>query len=133
MRQGTRRPDPASISYARRRISPGWFSSSPPRRRASLFPDLLAPQDVPGAADRLDHLGFFWVRLDLGTQPVDVNVNRARLAGIVVAPDIGQQLFAREDLSRIAQQEGQEIESPRFDRSNLSIAQRVLCRNWVMR
>ena len=76
-----------------------------------------AAQHVTHAADRFEQLGVLRILLDLRAQPVDVNVDRARLAGVVVAPDVGQQLLAREDLALVAQEESEQVECLGLDRS----------------
>ena len=54
---------------------------------------------------------------------MDVDVDRARLAGVVVAPDVLEQLVAGEDLARMAEQEREQLERLRLDRQDLAVAQ----------
>src|SRR5712691_10173657 len=49
------------------------------------------------------------VVLDLLAQPADVNVNRAFVAEIFVAPDFGEDQIAREDSALVAHQFGEEV------------------------
>ncbi len=77
---------------------------------------VVEAQHVAHAADRLQEPRVRRVILDVAAQPVDVDVDRARLAGVVVAPDTLQQLVAREHLARVAQQEREQLERLRLDR-----------------
>jgi hypothetical protein len=56
---------------------------------------------------------------------VDVDVDGARLASVVVAPDLLQQLVAAEDVAGIAQQESQQVEGFGLDRQDLAAAQQA--------
>jgi hypothetical protein len=66
------------------------------------------------------------VVLDLAAQPVDVDVDRARLAGVVVAPHVFQQLVTGEDLARVTHEERQELEGLGFDRQRFAVAQQPM-------
>ena len=57
---------------------------------------------------------------------MDVHVDRARLARVVVAPDVLEQLVAGEHLARVAEQEGQQLERLRLDRQRLAVAQQPM-------
>ena len=63
---------------------------------------------------------------DLAAQPVDVDVDRPGLAGVVVAPDLLEQLVAGEDLARVADQEREQVERLRLDRQRLAVAQQAM-------
>ena len=63
------------------------------------------------------------VGLDLAAQPVHVDVHGAGLAGVVVAPDVLEQLVAREDLAGMAEQEGEQVEGLGLDGQRLAVAQ----------
>ena len=54
---------------------------------------------------------------------MDVDVDRARLARVVVAPNPLQELVAADHLARMAQEEGEELEDLRLQRDLLAIAQ----------
>ena len=70
----------------------------------------VTPQDVADAPDGLQEPRVRRVLLDVAPQPVDVDIDRAGLAGVVVAPDAFQQLVAAEHLAGVAQQERQQLE-----------------------
>ena len=57
---------------------------------------------------------------------MDVDVDRPRLAGVVVAPDVLEELVARERLARVAEQEREELERLRLDRQRLAVAQQPM-------
>ena len=61
--------------------------------------------------------------LDLAAQPMDVDVDRARLARVVVAPDLLEQLVAGEDLAGVSDQEREQLERLGLDRQDLAVAQ----------
>ena len=52
-----------------------------------------------------------------------MDVHGARLAGVVVAPDLLQQLVAGEDLARVAHEEREQLERLGLDRDSLPVAQ----------
>src|SRR4051794_14725008 len=56
-------------------------------------------EDVADAADRVDERRLSGILLDLAPEPVDVDVDRARLAGIVVPPHLLEELVTGEHLS----------------------------------
>jgi hypothetical protein len=60
------------------------------------------PEDVADAADRVDEPRARGIVLDLAAEPVDVDVDGARLAGVVVAPDALEELVPGEDLAGVA-------------------------------
>src|SRR6476620_6828770 len=66
-------------------------------------------EHVPHATDRVDEPRRARVGFDLAAKPVDVDVDRPRLAGVVVAPDALQQLVAGEDLAGMTDQEGEQV------------------------
>ena len=49
-------------------------------------------------------------------QPVDVDVDRAGLARVVVAPDLLEELVAGEDLARVTDEEREQLEGLGLDR-----------------
>ena len=63
------------------------------------------------------------IGLDPAAQPVDVDVHGPRLAGVVVAPDVLEQLVAGEDLARVADEEGEQLERLGLERHDLAVAQ----------
>src|SRR6187401_2910903 len=91
-----------------------------PRRSAR------APEHVADAADRMDERGVRWIGLDPAAQPMDVDVDRARLATVVVAPYVLEQLVAGEDLARVADQEGEQLECLRLDRDDLPVTEQPM-------
>ena len=54
---------------------------------------------------------------------MDVDVDGPRLARVVVAPDVLEELVAGEDLARVAEQERQQLERLGLDRQDLAVAQ----------
>ena len=54
---------------------------------------------------------------------MDVDVDRARLPGVVVAPYPFEKLLSAEDLAGIANEEGEQLERLRLDRQRLAVAQ----------
>src|SRR5438094_98899 len=94
--------------------------NSAPRR---VCPSRWPPEDVADPADRVEKGRVRGVVLDLAAQPVDVHVNGARLARVVVAPYVLEQLVAREHLARMAKQEREQLEGLRLDRQSLAVAQ----------
>ena len=66
------------------------------------------------------------IRLDLCPEPVHVHVDRARLTGVVVAPDLLQELVAGEDLAGVAEQEGEQLEGLGLDRQLLAVAEQPM-------
>ena len=67
--------------------------------------------------------GFAGIGLDPAAQPVDVDVDRPRLATVVVAPHVLEQLVASEDLAGMADEKGQQFERLRLDRDDLTVAE----------
>ena len=59
---------------------------------------------VPHAPDREDVPGIRRVRLDLRSQPPDVDVDEPAVAEVVVAPDPVEELLAAQDLARVGRQ-----------------------------
>src|SRR5690242_17529427 len=57
---------------------------------------------VADAADRHDDLGALGIVLDLGAQPLDVDVDEAGVAGVAVAPHLLEEDLTGEDLPRLA-------------------------------
>src|SRR6185503_4939754 len=80
-------------------------------------------EHVADAADRVDELRRRRVVLQRRAQPVDVDVDRPGLAGVVVAPDVLQQLVAGERLARVPEEEREKLEGLRLDRQGLAVAQ----------
>src|SRR5262245_30400905 len=54
------------------------------------------------------------VRLDRRAEPVDVHVHGPRLTGVVIAPDALEELVAAEDLTRVPDEEREELEDLRL-------------------
>ncbi len=116
---------PIGVDLVRAPALSGRFSSSPLSRRAILFfrPALAwPPQHVAHSAYRLDDFWTLRIGFDLGTQPVDVDVDGARLADILVTPDAFEQLLAAEYLAGVADEEGQQVEGFRLYRPGLAVA-----------
>src|ERR1700728_3531811 len=67
-------------------------------------------QLVAHSADREDVTGECWVRLDLGAQAPDVDVDQPAVAEVVVAPHPVEQLLAREHLVGVGRQLAEESE-----------------------
>ena len=67
-------------------------------------------EDIADTAHRVDERGVAEVLLDPAAQPVDVDIDRAGFAGVVVARLL-EQLVTREDLARVAEQEGQQLKA----------------------
>ena len=65
-------------------------------------------------------------RLDAAAQPMDVDIDRARLAPVVIAPDVLEQLVAREHLARVTDQERQQLERLWLDGQHLAVAQQAM-------
>ena len=63
------------------------------------------------------------VLLELATEPVDVHVDRPRLARVVVAPDALEQLVAGEHLALVADEEREQLERLGLDRDRLAVAE----------
>src|SRR5688500_1380394 len=82
-----------------------------------------AAEDVADTADGVDEGRVSRVGLDPAAQPVDVDIDRARLAAVVVAPHVLEQLVAGEDLAGMTDQEGEQLERLRLDRDDLAVAQ----------
>src|SRR5439155_7351187 len=82
-----------------------------------------AAEDVAHAADGVDELRRRGVVFKCRTEPVDVDIDRPRLARVVVAPDVLEELVAGERLPGVAEQERQQLERLRLDRQRLSVAQ----------
>src|SRR2546423_12691479 len=82
-----------------------------------------ATEDVPDAANRVEEVGPLRLVVDERAERMDVDVDGPRLAGIVVAPDLLEQLLAREYLARPRQQEREQLERFRPDRQLLAVAQ----------
>src|SRR5207249_4519720 len=78
-------------------------------------------EDVANAADGVDECRIAWVRLDPAPQPVDVDVHGPRLAAIVIAPHVLEQLVAGEDLARMADLEREQLECLWLDGEDLAV------------
>src|SRR4029079_19203015 len=89
-------------------------------------PSARAAEYVADAANRVDEGRVRRVGLDAGTQPVDVDIDGARLAAVVVAPHVLEQLVASEDLAWVTDQEGEQLERLRLDRHDRAIAQQAV-------
>src|SRR5919107_1629272 len=96
----------ASRGYARRpfygrlwRPSPGWDPSA-----------LFVAELVADAPDGQNHLRVLGVVLDLGSQAVDVRVNRAVVALVGVVPDLLQEVLPREDAAGVGGEESEQLE-----------------------
>ena len=90
-----------------RRVALGAGRPGPCQDRACLVAD---------AADRHDDLGVLGVVLDLGAQPLHVDVDQAGVAGVAVAPDLLEQHLAREDLPGLAGERDEQVELQRRQR-----------------
>src|SRR5213595_2521795 len=65
---------------------------------------------VADAPDGLDEIGVGRVALDLVAQAVDVRVDGVLVAAVAVAPDLVEQLCAREDAPRAAREVDEQLE-----------------------
>src|SRR5439155_3047199 len=74
-------------------------------RSTSVLRDL-----VPHAPDGLDDLRLVRVALDLRAETLDVDVHEPRVAEVIVAPHLLEQLLAREDASGTRRERRQEPE-----------------------
>src|SRR5919107_6460636 len=81
-----------------------------------------ATEDVSRPSYGLDQRRVGGIGLHDRAQPVDVDVDRPRLAGVVVAPDLLEELVAADDLAGMAQQEGEEIEDLWLHGEDLAVA-----------
>src|SRR5689334_9341399 len=88
-----------------------------------------ATEDVARPADRFDEARVRRIGLDHGAKPVDVDIDRPRLARVVVAPDLLEQLVAADDLAGVTEQERQEVEDLRLDREDLAVAEQAVARD----
>src|SRR4051794_25462089 len=61
-------------------------------------------------------------------KPVDVDVDRAGLAGVVVAPDLLEELVATDDLPWMAEEEGEQVEDLRLYREDLAVPEHAMAR-----
>src|SRR5918994_7882699 len=80
-------------------------------------------EHVADAADRVDERRVRRIALDLAAEPVDMDIDCARLAGVVVPPDALEQLVAGEDLPGMADEEGEELEGFGLHRDDLAVAE----------
>ena len=55
-----------------------------------------------------------------------MDVDRAGLAGVVVPPDVLEQLVAGERLARMTEEKRQELERLRLDRDRLPVAEKAM-------
>ena len=94
------------------------------RRRQRRQEDLRAEghggpsEPVAELLDRHDGVGE---ERQLLAQPADVHVDRARAAGVLVAPDVGQQQVARQHAAAVLEQVLQEQELLRGQRDFLAV------------
>src|SRR2546421_993369 len=70
----------------------------------------LLLEAIADAADSDDVVWLGGVTLDLGTQPADVDVDRAAVPRELVAPDLLQQDLTRQHLSWVCHQQIQYVE-----------------------
>src|SRR3954452_18690196 len=89
-------------------------------------PSARAAEHVADAPDRVDERRAPGVGLDPASQPVDVDVDRPRLAAVVVAPHVLEQLVTGEDLARMAQEEREQLERLGLDRDDRAVAQQAM-------
>src|SRR5580698_11602285 len=81
-----------------------------PIRRSSLPAatfidlDLSRPRLVADAANGDDNLGMLRVLLDLGPEPLHMDIDQPGVGGVPVTPHLLQQHLAGEDLARFASQ-----------------------------
>ena len=92
-------------AWWRRSASPTWSGRSRP---------------VAHAAHGDDDLGPLGVLLDLGAQPLDVDVDEAGVTGVAVAPHLLEQHLAGEDLPRLARERDEEVELERGQAERLA-------------
>src|SRR5713226_2802698 len=65
---------------------------------------------IPDAADRDDAGGIRRIVLDLGSEALDVHVERLRVAEVVRAPDAVDEHVACQDAARVGEEELEELE-----------------------
>ena len=117
----TRKPSDARHRCRTRCHAP---RSTEPAREARPASPLVAARSVisggaglvADAAHGHDDLGALGVVLDLGAQPLDVDVDEAGVTGVAVAPDLLEQHLAGEDLPRLARQGDEQVELERRQR-----------------
>src|SRR5436305_1636009 len=83
----------------------------------SLRAGLVA--DPPHGHDERRMLGFL---LDLGAQPLDVDVDQPGVRGVPVTPDLLEQMLAGEHLTGLSGQGGEQVELERCQLDRLAIA-----------
>src|SRR6476469_969969 len=78
---------------------------------------------VARSPNRLDQLRRGGIRLDLRPQPLDRDVDQARVAKIVVAPDPVEENVAGQDLAGMADELEQEVELGAGERDLRAVAE----------
>src|SRR5215204_7763830 len=71
---------------------------------------LFVAELVTDAPDGQNHLRVLGVVLDLGSQAVDVRVNRAVVALVGVVPNLLQEVLPREDAAGVGGEEPEQLE-----------------------
>ena len=97
---------------------PTRFAARDRRNRSRSGPARL----VADAAHGHDDLGVLRVVLDLGAQPLHVDVDQPGVAGVPVAPDLLEQHLAGEDLPRLAGQGDEQVELERGEADAAAVA-----------
>ena len=77
--------------------------------RHRIFRNILLLQLVADTPDGKDALWFSGVSLYLFSEPPDVDINGARVSGVVIAPDFFQKLFPAEDQPPVTGQESEQV------------------------
>ena len=109
---GARRSGPGGAPRGRLRRDPlSHWSSRTHDGVISLLPG--AAGLVADAADGQHDLGVLRVGLDLGAQPLHVDVDQPGVGGVAVAPDLLEQHLAGEHLPGLAGQADQQVELER--------------------
>src|SRR5580658_5322694 len=90
--------------YCPRSSRPTWANSE---RSGRGLRSLVA---IPDAAHRRDVFGVLGVVLDERAQSLDVHVERLGVADVVTAPDAVDQDLARQDASRILEEQSKQRE-----------------------
>src|SRR6185369_14610759 len=85
-----------------------------------------ADELVPGAVDGEDVLGFLGRSLDLLPQLRHEVVDRARRRRLLIAPDLVEDLLARDDLAGVRDQVAEQIELARGEVDPLPAAVRLV-------
>src|SRR4051794_21237328 len=123
----TRKPREARHRWSSRRQA---RRNAAPAREASPAGPLRAARSVMSgraglvtdATDGHDDLGPLGVVLDLGAQPLDVDVDEAGVARVAGAPHLLEEHLAGEDLPGLARQRDEQVELERRQGQRLAVA-----------